>query len=113
MTERLKTLLTLMFSSGIGLIRMKFGKSATNKIIMGVCGGISDYFGINAAILRVILVALIIFSGSIALWIYLIVGYLMPVGYGNRWENKKQRDFEEKKRRRDEFFRDDTWDRRH
>ena len=41
----------------------KLCKSKDNKKLCGVCGGIAEYFGIDATIVRLILVLLVVFAG--------------------------------------------------
>lgn len=50
-------------------------KSTTDNKILGICGGIAEYFNIDSSIIRIIFVFLFIF-GSSGLWIYLILGVL-------------------------------------
>ncbi|ATD54323.1 PspC domain-containing protein [Clostridium chauvoei] len=50
-------------------------KSNSNKVILGVCGGISEYFGFNATRLRIIF---IIFF-PITFWLYIALTVLMPI----------------------------------
>ena len=52
-------------------------KSATDKKIAGVCGGIAEYFNIDSTIVRLIAVALIFF-GTGGFWAYLIAMIVMP-----------------------------------
>lgn len=49
-----------------------------NRIIFGVCGGISKLIGIEVAIVRILFILGTIFSGSILLWIYLILALVIP-----------------------------------
>lgn len=55
-------------------------KSSTDKQIMGVCGGIAEYFNVDPTIVRV-LVALSIFVFSIGFWPYIILGIVLPYDY--------------------------------
>lgn len=45
--------------------------------IFGVCGGLSEYLGVDATVLRIIM-AILVICGSLGLWIYLIAALLMP-----------------------------------
>lgn len=49
-----------------------------NKMIAGVCGGLAAYFGIDATIIRVILVCCVIFGG-IGILLYLIAWLIMSM----------------------------------
>lgn len=55
----------------------KFQKSAVNKKLCGVCGGLSEYFGIDATVIRLIWVLLVIFGGT-GILAYLILALVMP-----------------------------------
>lgn len=55
----------------------KFQKSATNKKLCGVCGGLSEYFGIDATVIRLIWILLVIFGGT-GILAYLILALVMP-----------------------------------
>lgn len=52
-------------------------RSFTNKMIAGVCGGIADYFSIDATVVRLLFV-LGFFLGTAAFWIYIVMWVLMP-----------------------------------
>ncbi len=55
----------------------KLTKSSTNKKICGVCGGIAEYFAIDATLVRLgaVVLTLLGFSGLIA---YIIAAIIMP-----------------------------------
>lgn len=56
----------------------KLYRSKTNKKILGVCGGIAEYFDIDATIVRLILVLAVLFAG-VGVLAYLIAALIMPV----------------------------------
>ena len=45
--------------------------------IFGVCGGVAEYLGVDATVLRVI-VAVLTLCGSVGLWVYLVAALIMP-----------------------------------
>lgn len=53
-------------------------KSTDNKMIFGVCGGLSNWTGIDSSIIRLGFIVGAIFSGSILFWIYLLLGIILP-----------------------------------
>jgi phage shock protein C len=55
----------------------KLYRSDDNKILLGICGGIGEYFNIDPVIVRIILVILIFlgFSGIIA---YIVAAFIIP-----------------------------------
>ena len=54
-------------------------KSTTNKIISGVCGGIAEYFNIDATIVRLILIVFTLVGGS-GIIAYIAAALIMPEG---------------------------------
>ncbi len=60
----------------------KLTRSKNDKIIFGVCGGLAEYFNIDATIIRIIWFILSIPSfGTLAI-IYLLCGIIIPEGDG-------------------------------
>ena len=56
-------------------------RSATDKVIGGVCGGLGEYFGLDPVIVRLIFVALI-FAGGISVLLYPVLWLIMPAAMG-------------------------------
>ena len=52
-------------------------KRSANKMIAGVCGGLAEYLGMDATIVRVIYAVLVLFGG-VGILLYLILALLMP-----------------------------------
>ncbi len=59
-------------------LQARLTRSANDKVIGGVCGGLAQYFGIDAVIVRLIFVALI-FAGGMGILLYPILWLIMPV----------------------------------
>lgn len=55
----------------------KLRRSRTNRSIAGICGGLANYFGVDATVLRIIMLCLILFGGM-SLWVYIILWLLIP-----------------------------------
>lgn len=55
-------------------MKEKLYKSNDDIVILGVCGGVVEYFGFNSTALRILCV---IFCGA-TLWLYIALGILMP-----------------------------------
>jgi phage shock protein PspC (stress-responsive transcriptional regulator) len=53
-------------------------KNKSDKMIFGVCGGLANWTGIDASIIRLGFVIGAIFTGSILFWIYLLLGIILP-----------------------------------
>lgn len=60
-----------------GMETKQLRRSRTNRSIAGVCGGIAEYLGIDATILRIAMLFLILFGGM-SLWVYIILWLLIP-----------------------------------
>lgn len=52
-------------------------KRSSNKVLAGVCGGLAEYLGMDATIVRVIYALLVLFGG-VGILLYLILALLMP-----------------------------------
>ncbi len=53
-------------------------RSSTDKMIAGVCGGWAEYIGMDAALLRILLVAITLFGVGAPILIYAACWLLMP-----------------------------------
>ena len=49
-----------------------------DRRILGVCGGIADFFGIDSTIIRLIMVFITIFSAGTGILAYIIAAVIMP-----------------------------------
>ncbi|WP_354563071.1 MULTISPECIES: PspC domain-containing protein [unclassified Rhodococcus (in: high G+C Gram-positive bacteria)] len=56
----------------------EFVRSDSQKMVAGVCGGIGEYFGIDANLVRVLTVLGTVVSGGTIALIYLAAWMLMP-----------------------------------
>ena len=59
----------------------KLQRDMQHKVIGGVCSGLANYFGIDAALIR-LLFAIAFFFFSSGFWIYVILWIVMPSGDG-------------------------------
>ena len=59
----------------------KLAKSSTNRLFMGVCGGIGEYFNVDATFVRIVCILLIFASFSLVFWGYFILGLVLPYDY--------------------------------
>ena len=55
----------------------KLYRSATNKKLAGVCGGLAEYLGMDATVIRLIWVLAAVFVG-VGLLAYLIAALVIP-----------------------------------
>jgi phage shock protein PspC (stress-responsive transcriptional regulator) len=52
-------------------------KSKSDRVFLGVCGGIAKETGIDSPLIRIAFILGTIFTGSILFWIYLLLGILL------------------------------------
>jgi phage shock protein PspC (stress-responsive transcriptional regulator) len=57
----------------------KLYRSATNRMIWGVCGGLAEYFDVDPVLVRVIFVVLALASG-VGLLLYIALAIVIPPG---------------------------------
>jgi phage shock protein C len=56
-------------------------RSKTNRMVAGVCGGIGEYFGIDANIIRVVWIVITALSGFLpGILAYVLVWLVVPEG---------------------------------
>ena len=55
----------------------KLYRSETQRMVAGVCGGLAEYFNIDARVMRVLFLILAVFGGS-GIVIYLVMWILVP-----------------------------------
>lgn len=55
----------------------KLMRSTTDRMVAGVCGGLAEYFNIDATLVRALFVIVTLFGGS-GILIYLILWIVMP-----------------------------------
>ncbi len=48
-----------------------------NGVLAGVCGGIAEFFGLNASTIRWVTLLLILFGG-LSIWVYIILWLIVP-----------------------------------
>ena len=54
-------------------------RSSTNKVVLGVCGGLADWLGWDPTLVRVLYVAGSIMSAAFpGLIVYFVLGLIMP-----------------------------------
>lgn len=56
----------------------KLYRSRTNKVFTGLAGGIGDYVGIDATVVRVLLIISTFLTGGAVLLVYLITVLFVP-----------------------------------
>jgi phage shock protein C len=55
----------------------KLYRSRNQRMIAGVCGGLADYFNVDATLVRVLFLLLAVFGGT-GLVIYLVMWIIVP-----------------------------------
>jgi phage shock protein C len=56
-------------------------KSEDQKMLFGVCGGLAEYFGLDATLVRLAFVFLTIIGVGSPIIIYIILAFVMPNRY--------------------------------
>lgn len=58
----------------------KLYKSATNKMLCGVCGGLGNYTGIDPTVIRILYAVISIFAGAVigGIILYFILAVIIP-----------------------------------
>lgn len=56
----------------------KLYRSRNDRMVAGICGGLSDYFGIDPAWVRLLFI-LLFFAGGSALLVYLVMWVIIPL----------------------------------
>lgn len=57
---------------------MKLTKDIDNKLLFGVCSGLSRYTGVDTTLIRIGFILGSIFTGSILFWLYVLMAILLP-----------------------------------
>lgn len=64
----------------------KLYRSSRDRKIFGVCGGLADFLGVDATLLRILLIVVAVFSAGSVVLVYIIAGFVIPreehIGYG-------------------------------
>jgi phage shock protein C len=55
----------------------KLYRSQSQRILAGICGGLAEYFNIDATVMRVLFLILAVFGGS-GLVLYLVMWIVVP-----------------------------------
>ncbi|MGN1156170.1 MAG: PspC domain-containing protein [Agathobacter sp.] len=56
----------------------KLTRSMTDKKICGVCGGLAEYFSIDATLIRLALALVTVFSCGTGLLVYIVAALVIP-----------------------------------
>jgi phage shock protein PspC (stress-responsive transcriptional regulator) len=57
---------------------VKLKKNKYNRVLFGVCSGIADYLNTDTALIRIIFVIGTFLTGSLLLWLYLLLAIILP-----------------------------------
>ena len=56
----------------------KLTRSRKHRVIAGVCGGIAEYFEVDATLVRLVTLAASVFSAGIVLGAYIVAWLILP-----------------------------------
>ncbi|WP_026694477.1 PspC domain-containing protein [Peribacillus kribbensis] len=59
-------------------MKKKLVRSRTNRKLAGILGGISQYFGINAALLRILFAIAVVFTSFTLGLVYVLLIFILP-----------------------------------
>ena len=65
-------------SKGAEKMKKKLTRSKTDRKILGVCGGIAEYFGIDSTLVRVLWILTLLFGGILGVLAYFLCALAMP-----------------------------------
>jgi phage shock protein C len=65
----------------------KLYRSKSNRVIAGICGGVSEYFMIDPTIIRIIFVVLGFTIAPVMIPAYIIAIIIVPEGYGDSFNS--------------------------
>lgn len=60
-------------------MKTRLYKSEDNKVFLGVCGGLAEYFDVDSVLVRVVVFVTICFSNWLGILTYILVSILLPV----------------------------------
>ncbi|HEX2088810.1 MAG TPA: PspC domain-containing protein [Actinomycetota bacterium] len=60
-------------------MQARLTRSETDKRIAGVCGGIAEYFGVDATLVRIVFVVLALLEG-VGILLYVVLWIVLPKG---------------------------------
>lgn len=67
------------------LASRKLVRSQDNRMLLGVCGGIAEYFDVDPTVVRVLWVVVSVLSAAVpGILVYLILALVMPRSPGQR-----------------------------
>ncbi|GIO15941.1 hypothetical protein J19TS2_54960 [Cohnella xylanilytica] len=56
----------------------KLYRSSRDSKIFGVCGGLAEYLGVDATLLRILLIVVAVFSAGSIVLVYILAGFIIP-----------------------------------
>lgn len=70
----------------------KLYRSTRDRKFFGICAGLADYLGVDATLLRILLIVVTVFSAGSVVIVYIIAGFVIPRepiyggGYGGSFD---------------------------
>jgi phage shock protein C len=66
-------------NEGSGSLKSRLERSATNRVIGGVCGGIAEYLAVDPTLVRVVFVVTAFITAGLGVLFYIVLLILMPL----------------------------------
>ncbi|WP_158256104.1 PspC domain-containing protein [Corynebacterium sp. 13CS0277] len=67
-----------MTYNNMNLPQRRLYRSSTDKMLLGVCGGVAQYFGWDPAMVRIVTVLLAFVFNVVSPFLYLVAAMVMP-----------------------------------
>ena len=62
-------------------------RSRTNRKIAGICGGLAEYFNVDATILRLFFILVVLFSVGFGIIAYILTWIIRAKSPARKWKN--------------------------
>ena len=69
-------------------------RSKEDKVFLGVCGGIANYFGIDSTLVRLIFAFFVLMSFGTAIFAYILAAFIIPSGDYDFSQDEEDFDYE-------------------
>ncbi|MFH1074788.1 MAG: PspC domain-containing protein, partial [Candidatus Firestonebacteria bacterium] len=63
----------------LSAVKNRFFRSRSNKMVLGICGGLAEYFNIDPVLTRIGAVLLALISGGVVVLVYLVCWFIIPL----------------------------------
>ena len=75
--------------------RQRLYRSRRDKVFSGLCGGMAEYYGVSAGMLRFVVILGAVFTFPAVPLFYLIMVFLVPLEGSDAWHKRETRAYRE------------------